>query len=76
MTFRAQKTLQACNIFWGMLNFYHRFVPHAAETLQPLYAALKGTLALKVDWTPVRIAAFDAAKTALADICLFYYKIV
>ena len=54
--------------FLGMQNYYHRFVPHAASLLQPLYAALKGSPAPKiVDWTPQRIAAFDAAKEALAN---------
>ena len=28
--------------FLGMLNFYHGFVPHAADILRPLYQALSG----------------------------------
>ena len=49
--------------FLGMINFYHRFVPHVAEILRPLYDALKGKPPPKViDWTPSRDAAFSAAK--------------
>ncbi|KII63254.1 hypothetical protein RF11_03958 [Thelohanellus kitauei] len=37
--------------FSGMVNFYNRFVPHAAKLMQPLYRALKQTREL-LSWTP------------------------
>ena len=41
---------------------------HAAEVLQPLYAALKGKPPPKeVDWTPAHVEAFEQSKKILAD---------
>ena len=57
--------------FLGMVNFYNRFLPRAAQLLQPLYGALKLKKAKdQVDWTPVRIQAFEGAKAALANAAL------
>lgn len=33
-------TVKELQQFWGMLNFYHRFLTHAAAILVPLHAAL------------------------------------
>ena len=54
--------------FVGMVNFYHRFVPAAAQHMQPLFAALAnkpkfGHLA----WTDEMTNAFNTTKQALAD---------
>ena len=35
-------TVKALQEFCGMVNFYHRFVPRAADLMRPLYSALKG----------------------------------
>ena len=54
--------------FLGMVNFYHRFLPQAAQLMQPLYEALKGKVARHaVIWTDERNKAFDDAKAALAN---------
>jgi cleavage and polyadenylation specificity factor subunit 1 len=61
-------TVQELMAFLGTINFYRRFVPGAARTLRPLTEALKGGLPLKsaVDWSPVMVTAFEAAKSSLA----------
>ncbi len=46
-----------------MVNFYRRFLPGIARTLQPLTDALRGALKM-LEWPPA--AAFGAAKAALA----------
>ncbi|KAG7479763.1 hypothetical protein JOB18_034660 [Solea senegalensis] len=57
--------------FLGMVNFYNRFLPHAAHLLLPLYGGLRLKKANdQVDWTPERIQAFDGAKSALANTAL------
>jgi hypothetical protein len=50
--------------FLGMVNFYRRFLPGIACTLQPLTDALQGD-PKTLEWPPAA-AAFEAAKTALA----------
>ena len=50
--------------FLGMINFYRRFLPGIARTLQPLTAALAGN-PKRLPWTPALEAAFTAAKRAL-----------
>jgi hypothetical protein len=51
--------------FLGMVNFYRRFLPGIACTLQPLTDVLKGT-PKTLEWPPAAAAAFGAAKAALA----------
>jgi hypothetical protein len=48
-----------------MVNFYRRFLPGIARTLQPLTDALKGAPKM-LEWLPAAAAAFGAAKAALA----------
>jgi cleavage and polyadenylation specificity factor subunit 1 len=51
--------------FLGMVNFYRRFLPGIARTLQPLTNALRrGRKTL--EWPPAAAAAFEAANSALA----------
>ena len=47
-----------------MANFYRRFLPGIARTLQPLTAALAGN-PKSLTWLPCMSAAFMAAKAAL-----------
>ena len=58
--------------FLGLVNFYHRFLPHAADLLNPLHKLLphstKGTKS--IEWTDQARSAFLAAKNALADATL------
>ena len=62
--------------FLGMLNFYHGFVPHAAETLQPLYQALAGKPRPKnINWTEEMVGAFKKAKEALANATMLHHPV-
>ncbi len=49
----------------AMVNFYRRFLPGIARTLEPLTDALKGA-PKTLEWPPATAAAFGAAKAALA----------
>jgi hypothetical protein len=53
--------------FLGVINFYRKFVPGAANTLKPLTDALKGSPRPKtaVEWKAKRVAAYKGARTAL-----------
>ena len=49
--------------FLGMLNYYHRFLPDAPTTLEPLHALLRKGKAWK--WNREHQEAFDSAKKLL-----------
>ena len=54
--------------FLGMVNFYHRFIPKAAQLMRPLYEALKNKAPRQtVDWSEERDKAFRETKNALAN---------
>ncbi|KII63791.1 Transposon Ty3-I Gag-Pol polyprotein [Thelohanellus kitauei] len=42
--FVKPSTTKQLQEFIGLINFYHRFIPNVAKTMQPLYSALKGKL--------------------------------
>ena len=51
--FPRLSTVKGLQEFLGMINFYHRFVPHVAEILVPMHAALAGRKCLaSLVWTP------------------------
>ena len=52
-----------------MLNLYHRFIPHLADILRPIYDATS-TKVRKFTWTPQLASAFEDSKNALADAVL------
>ena len=58
--------------FLGLVNFYRRFLPHAADLLYPLTQLLgtsdSGTK--EVIWTETALEAFSAAKNSLAGATL------
>ena len=55
--------------FLGLINFYHRFIPHCAHVLRPLHACLT-TRGKTIQWTPAATTAFSAIKTALSQATL------
>ena len=66
--FPAPATQEALRRFLGMINFYHRFIPHAAEIMKPLYEATTAkTVKKSVDWNDDLQASFQKAKAALAQ---------
>lgn len=71
--FKQPETVDQLKRFLGMLNYYRRFLPMAAETQIPLLHCTKGSKKKdksKVDWTPERIKAFDKCKEQLANAAL------
>lgn len=53
--FARPETKKHLKRFLGMINFYHRFIPHAAALLAPLHdlaAADDPPRSTKVAWTP------------------------
>ena len=64
--FPRPTSIKALQEFLGILNYYHRFIAHAAEILSPLYDAL-GSRSVDLNWTDSCDRAFEAAKQALAE---------
>ena len=60
--------------FIGLVNFYHRFLPHCAELMLPLHSLLSGKhKSQSITWTDTAVAAFNATKDALANASLLAY---
>ena len=57
--------------FIGLVNFYHRFLPHCANLMQPLHSLLKGK-SVSLTWTDEATASFNATKEALANASLLH----
>ncbi|MCH9663075.1 MAG: hypothetical protein K0U66_05395, partial [Gammaproteobacteria bacterium] len=66
--FPQPTTIKGLQEFVGMVNFFHRFVPAAAQHMQPLFAALAGKpKQAHLAWTDDMSRAFTATKQALTD---------
>ena len=61
--------------FIGLANFYHRFLPHGAQLMQPLHSLNTSTKPIleALTWTDSTLAAFNATKEALANASLLAY---
>ena len=74
--FSAPTSIALLERFIGMINFYHIFVPHAAELMKPFSGALKGSPRPKtLDWTQELNKAFDVAKNALSQATLLHHPV-
>ena len=62
-------TINGLQEFVGMVNFYRRFIPAAAQTMLPLFEALTGKPKTLV-WTDAMVEAFHKTKQALVDATL------
>ena len=62
-------TVKDLQRFLGLINFYRRFVPHAAAILRPLTDALVGA-PKTLSWTPSMTTAFHQAQHALSHATL------
>jgi hypothetical protein len=69
LDFPRPNTVKELQGYLGLLNFYRRFLPAVARTLQPLTDALRGDRKGNdpVDWSAEMEAAFTASKKALAS---------
>lgn len=71
--FAAPKTVKELRRFLGMLNFYRRFIPNAAQLQAPLNNALAGVKmkgSHPVDMDAVMLKAFEDCKTSLSQATL------
>ncbi|XP_028134201.2 uncharacterized protein K02A2.6-like [Diabrotica virgifera virgifera] len=58
--------------FTGLVNYYHKFIPRAAQILEPIYKLLKGNV--KFFWSKECERAFNIIKDIIAsDNCLVYF---
>ena len=65
-------SVKALQEFLGAINFYHRFIPQAAEILRPLHGVLHGN-PRKLIWGREQSTAFRNAKQALSDATLLVH---
>ena len=70
---RTAKELRRC---LGMINFYRRFIPKSAETLQPLYDLIKELNTqprnAKIKWSSEQLQAFAKSKRDLTNASYLY----
>lgn len=68
-------TVRELRRFLGMINFYRRFLPHAAEIQAPLNALLTGSVKAShpVGWTDETLNAFNNCKKSLCDATLLVH---
>lgn len=78
LEFHPPDTVQAMRRFLGMINFYRRFIPHAARFQAPLIDALVSTHskgAKPFPWTPELLKHFEDCKKSLSDATLLQHPI-
>ena len=73
--FPQPTSLRKLREFLGLVNFYHRFIPHCADILTPLNSLLKTTSnnSRTLHWTDTATTAFKDIKNALADATLLVH---
>jgi transposase InsO family protein len=64
--FAKPQTVKGLQEYLGMVNYYHRFIPHAAAVMQPLYTLLSSKDKL-ITWTAQLESAFEESKQILAS---------
>lgn len=72
------QTVRQLRRFLGMVNFYRRFLPHAAHIQQCLHSCSKGNKKndnTPINWTDERIKAFEECKTSLANATLLTHPV-
>lgn len=70
--FPAPLDAKALSKFLGMVNYYHRFVPHAAALMGPLHN-MSHKRGRDFQWDESLQSAFDATKEALASAVLLVH---
>ena len=58
--------------FLGIINYYHRFLPHIADTLAPLHKQASGK-GQHIEWSDECQQAFDSAKSKLGQAILLHH---
>lgn len=75
LDFKLPSTIGNLRKFLGLINFYRRFLPHAADDQAFLSEFLKGSSGKRnskkqIAWTPIATEAFKKCKEALANATL------
>ena len=74
--FAAPTSITELEKFIGMVNFYHVFIPNAADILKPLYEALSGNPRPKeLHWSSEMDQAFNEAKRRLVNATLLHHPV-
>ena len=60
--------------FLGLMNYYHRFIPHIADILAPLHAQASGK-GQTIVWTETCQKAFEQAKQTLGNAVLLHHPL-
>lgn len=60
--------------FLGLMNYYHRFIPHIADILAPLHSQASGK-GQTIVWTETCQTAFEQAKKALTKAVLLHHPL-
>ena len=72
--FPVPKSHHKLREFLGLVNYYHRFIPHCAQVLHPLHTLLSNTPTnSNLQWSGDCLTAFNQIKTALADATLLFH---
>ena len=72
--FPQPATQQKHREFLGLINFYHRFIPHCADILKPIHNLLTNNKAKQLlTWDEKTLKAFNDIKQAMADASLLAY---
>ncbi|KAH9579146.1 hypothetical protein MS3_00000752 [Schistosoma haematobium] len=67
--YNVPSSLKELKAFLGLVNFYRRFIPHAAERLRPSTDLLRGN-PRKLELNDTARTSFSEIKTALAQVTL------
>lgn len=71
--FPTPTTRKQIHRFTGLVNYYHRFVPHLSELLIPLFRAQSGTSRSPLEWTTECQENFDRVKHILSEATMLSY---
>ena len=72
--FPRPSSIKGLQEFTGMANFYHRFLPHAATMMRPLYKAMSGKTKDLV-WDKEMEKAFSDTKSAMAQASMLTHPV-
>ncbi|KAJ8404037.1 hypothetical protein AAFF_G00343870 [Aldrovandia affinis] len=76
LDFPQPRTTKALQEFLGLVNFYHSFIPRAANLMRPLFGALKAKAPNHaIDWSNNMAKAFTDTKQALANATMLVHPI-
>ena len=73
--FPKPQTVSQIRSFCGLVNFYHRFIPHCSAILADLTGQISGPKHAKVTLTEAAIKSFETAKAEILKITKLAYPL-